>query len=162
MLRRLKSLEASTDEMIDVYEKQIRCSLEFSVPVWAAGITVEEANLIERVQKAAFSIILGDAYKSYKSALNELKMTTLASRRKELCLKFAQKSQKSEKFGHWFCKRVQTDQNEKTRSKFSEYLPVLGRTKGFSKKSPIAYFTSLLREAFQSKKQRNLGISPKW
>ena len=140
------SVGASAVELIDVYEKQIRCSLEFSVPVWAAGITVEEDNLIERVQKAAFAIILGDEYKTYISALQILKMSTLTTRRKELCLKFAQKSPKSEKFSHWFCKRVETIQNEKNRSKFSEYLPVLGRTSGFAKKSPIAYLTSLLNE----------------
>ena len=33
MLRRLKPLGASTVELIDVYKKQIMCSLEFSVPV---------------------------------------------------------------------------------------------------------------------------------
>ena len=31
MLRRLKGLGASTEEMLDVYEKQIRCVLELAV-----------------------------------------------------------------------------------------------------------------------------------
>jgi hypothetical protein len=119
MLRRLKPLGASTFELLDVYDKQIRCTLEFSVPVWAAGITNEEKNQIEMVQKAAFAIILGMSYTSYNGALTKLNRTNLAYRRKELCLKFADKCHKSEKFSHWFIERTQSVQNLKTRSKFS-------------------------------------------
>ena len=33
MLRRLKPLGASVDELLDVYDKQIRCMVEFASPV---------------------------------------------------------------------------------------------------------------------------------
>ena len=71
MLRRLKPLGASDEELLDVYEKQIRCMLEFSTPVWTSGLTQAEETQIERVQKAAFAIILYEKYKSYAKALTE-------------------------------------------------------------------------------------------
>ena len=49
MLRRLKGLGASTEEMLDVYEKQIRCVLELAVAVWQPGLTKQEAGQLERV-----------------------------------------------------------------------------------------------------------------
>ena len=49
MLRRLKQLGASDDELKDVYEKQIRCVLELAVAVWSAGLTISQASQIERL-----------------------------------------------------------------------------------------------------------------
>ena len=54
MLRRLKPLGASEAELLDVYDKQVRCMVEFSTPVWTSGLTQAESNQIERVQKAVF------------------------------------------------------------------------------------------------------------
>ena len=53
MIRRLKSLEATTSEMLDVYEKQVRSILEMAVPVWNANLTQGEEKQLERVQKTA-------------------------------------------------------------------------------------------------------------
>ena len=46
MLRRLKPLGASVDELLDVYDKQIRCITEFAVAVWTPGVTKDEVNQI--------------------------------------------------------------------------------------------------------------------
>lgn len=51
MLRRLKPLCASVEELIDVYVKQIRCIVEFASPVWTAGLTLAEQSDIERIKK---------------------------------------------------------------------------------------------------------------
>ena len=69
MLRRLKPLGTSVDELDEVYDKQIRCMVELASPVVTPGITLEETNQLERVQKAAFAIILGNQYTSYARAL---------------------------------------------------------------------------------------------
>ena len=66
MLRHLKALGASISDLLDVYEKQIRCVLEFATAVWTPGLTQDEVNQIERVQKAAFSIILKRNIKAMK------------------------------------------------------------------------------------------------
>ena len=81
MLRNLKKYGAGRADLLDVYAKQVRCAVELAVPVWNAGITIAESNQLERVQKAAFHIILGASYISYSNALLELKMETLRDRR---------------------------------------------------------------------------------
>ena len=65
MLKRLKKLGASQSEIIDVYFKQIRCILELAVAVWTPGLTKGESYQIERVQKCALHVVMGDSYNSY-------------------------------------------------------------------------------------------------
>jgi hypothetical protein len=102
MLRRLKLGEANTEELLDVYQKQVRSMMELAVPAWEPNLTVAESMQIERVQKAAFSIILGDEYFSYNQALSALALDTLSSRRQNLSLNFARKSCKHPKYQTWF------------------------------------------------------------
>ena len=135
ILRNLKKHGAGVRDLIDVYVKQCRCVLEMAAPVWSAGITVAESRQIERVQKAAFSIILGKHYVSYEQALIDLNMETLQERRKNLCTRFAKKSLKHPKFSSWF-----QQNDDSTTQKFK---PVTYRTKRY-KKSPLPYLTSLL------------------
>ena len=91
MLRRLKPLGATMEELLDVNDKQMRCMVEFLTPVWTSGLTQAEVNQIERIQKAAFAIILGKGYTSYSRALKQLKRSTLSDRRTKLNLKYAKK-----------------------------------------------------------------------
>ena len=147
MLRRLKPLGATTEELLEVFDKQIRCIAEFASPVWTAGSTADENNQIERIQKCAFAIILAESYTTYQSALKKLKRTTLSSRRAELNLKFGKKCLKSDKYQHWFTENKPTQMLNKTRSEQSKLLPVQARTSTFQKKSPIAYLTSLLNDS---------------
>ena len=65
-LRRLSKLGASTEDLLEVYTKQVRCHLEFAVAVWHPSLTNEDRMKIERVQKSAACIILGQDYRSYK------------------------------------------------------------------------------------------------
>ena len=133
------------DELLDVYEKQIRSILEFASPVWTSGLSNDEINQIERVQKAAFSIILAERYRNYEHALRVLDRDKLSERRTGINLKFAQKAFKSAKYNHWFCESNPTYQQEKTRSAIPDLVPVQARTNAFAK-SPIAYLTNLMNE----------------
>ena len=45
------------------------------------AITKHQSQQLERVQKHTVKIILGNAYVDYKTALHELKITSLAHRR---------------------------------------------------------------------------------
>ena len=116
--------------------------VEFSAPVWAGAVTEEDSMKLERIQKCAFRILLGNDYISYENALHILQMETLKMRRKHICLKFAKKAIKHKRFENWFIPNVS---NVNTRSDKLEYKPVKGRKKGL-KRSPIAYFTKLLNE----------------
>ena len=59
---------------------------------------------IERVQKVALHIILGDKYDSYEKAQELTTMETLEKRRNKLCLKFAKKAEKNVQHMNWFKK----------------------------------------------------------
>ena len=139
-LRRLKTLGANQDDLGDVYIKQIRSILEFAVPVWHSSLTGEDRLLIERIQKSALYIILGNSYQSYTSALKLLQLETLFRRRQKLCTKFARKSYKNPKFNKWF---KLNDRVTITRHQGRRFCQVYCRTKRFER-SPISYITELL------------------
>ena len=105
IIRRLKILGANTKELVDIYNKQCRSILEFAVPVWNGNITKNEVTDIERVQKVALHIILGNRYENYRNALELTNLETLETRRAKLCLKFARKAEKNVKHCKWFKKR---------------------------------------------------------
>ena len=142
-LRRLKKLGANEQDLKDVYIKQIRSILEFAVPVWHSSLTGEDRVLIERVQKSALHIILGNKFKSYTSALKCLQLDTLFRRRQKLCSTFANKCYKSDKFNDWF--KV-NDRKTITRQESRKLCDVYSRTQRFER-SPISYITELLNRA---------------
>ena len=96
LLRRMRGLDLTIPQMLDVYCKEVRSILEMCVPVWHSGLTKKQSASIERVQKVAFRIILGPKYISYACALKSLKAKTLQERRLQLCKQFATKNVKSE------------------------------------------------------------------
>ena len=142
MLRRLKKLGANYEELLDVYIKQVRSVLELAVPVWHPGLTSGEHCDIERVQKAALYIILGNSYTTYQHALTETNIQSLEDRRVKLCSKFAKKSVKNSKFKNWF--RV-NEGYRRTRHPKPMYCPVQARTARYEK-SPLSYLTSILNQ----------------
>ena len=141
MMRRLKELGANEDELLDVYMKQVRSILELAVPAWHGAITQAERDEIERVQKAALHIALGEKYTSYRNALKKSKLQSLESRRDKLCLKFAKKAEKDPKHRQWFKKA----EGSKTRQKPTKYVKVIAHHDRY-KKSPISHLTRLLNK----------------
>ena len=102
MLKRLKNLGASTNQLIDVFVKQIRSVLELAVPVWHSSLTLANKASIRRVEKASLQMILEDSYTSYSAACQETNLLTLEARRVKLCQKFAVKSVKNLQHQKWF------------------------------------------------------------
>ena len=140
IFRRLKKLGADQEDLIDVYIKQVRSLLEYAVPVWHPSLTGEDRLELERIQKSAFCIILGDQYRSYNSSLKTLQMDTLYSRRTKLCKKFARKAAKNVKFSQWFKPSKILPFSRRKRSKYHE---VYSRTVRYQK-SPISFLTNTL------------------
>jgi hypothetical protein len=68
----------------------IRSILEQSCVVWNSSITKRNKRELERVQKVAVKLIMGEN-KLYSESLKELKITTLKERRDYLSVKFARK-----------------------------------------------------------------------
>ena len=145
-LKRLKRLGANTQDLLDVYCKQIRSILEFGAPVWHPNLTSRDRGKEERVQKSAFCIILGRHFKSYNKALKSLRMDSLFTRREKVCKKFAVKSQKHPSFTKWFKPQI----NQLTsRRKLPKFMEVFSRTKRFEK-SPINFLINILNNGSRS------------
>ena len=140
ILRRLKNLGANQIDLVDVYIKQIRCVLELAAPAWQGGISQVEKQDLERIQKSACHIILGEFYESYKDALKLLELETLNVRRNRLALKFSLKSEKHEKFKSWFKPAVK---RVNTRLNINKYCDVRANHTRFAN-SPISFLTRLL------------------
>ena len=85
---------------------QVRSKLEQSAAVWHSSLTKKNSSDLERVQKSALRVILGDKYTSYKNALEVIKLDSLEERREKLCLKFAKQCLRHEKLKDMFPQRV--------------------------------------------------------
>ena len=140
MLRRLLKLGADQEDLKDVYQKQIRSVLEFAVPVWHSSLTGVDRLRIERVQKTACHIILGDEYRSYTSALRTLHLDSLFVRRQKLCKSFAKKCYNNTKFTTWFKRHVKHSATRSTSPRFNKVYCRLNRFEN----SPISYLTEIL------------------
>lgn len=147
LLRRLKGLGASVSELVDVYDKQVRPLLELAVPVWQPALTKAEAIQIERVQKVACHIILGDKYETYDNALNIIGHDSLNTRRVQLCMKFAKKALKNPNYSNWFCpSKAKQSKTRSIKMKIeNKFKPVLTRTERYEN-SPLPYLTKLLNQ----------------
>jgi hypothetical protein len=95
-LRRMKILNLDEEHILDTYTKEIRSILELAVPVWHSGLTVKQSRDIERVQKTALLIILGEHFVNYEVTCTLMEIEHLAMRHEKLCLNFAEKEIKRE------------------------------------------------------------------
>ena len=139
-LRRLKGMGATVEDLMDVYTKQVRSVLELAVPAWNGALTQSNKQDIERVQKTALHIMLGESYGCYRDALEAVGLVSLDERRHKLSLKFAKKAAKHEKHSKWFVPSVRL---VNTRQEQDKFCPVYAKHKRFED-SPISYLTRLL------------------
>ena len=114
----------STDDLLDIYFKQIRSILEFACPVWNASLTGEDIVCLERVQKTVLHIILGDQYLSYNSALKTTGLAKLTDRRKKLSINFAKKPKKTQNLASGFNLILKLEQEQNSLN-FALQLPRL-------------------------------------
>ena len=143
LLRKVASLGASKQDLKEIYILFIRSILDQSAVVWSSSLTCENKNDLERIQKSALRVILGNDYKDYSSALNQLGLLTLEERRNNLCLNFAKKCTKSEKIKHIFPLNEQKHKM-KTRKK-EKYKVQIAKTDRL-KKSAIINMQHLLND----------------
>ena len=118
-----------------VYFSFIRSLLEQSAVVWHCSLTEENCRDLERVQRSAMKIILGERFVSYKKSLDILGIQTLKERRMELCLRFAKKS----------LKNPNNKSHKMSTRKPDKYKVDYARNERF-KKSPVIYMQQLLNE----------------
>ena len=137
VLRRMKILDVDTSFLLDVYQKEVRSVLELAVPAWHSGITRQQSYQIERVQRTAVSIILGDRKLSYGRGLALLGLETLQERRVKLCKKSPLKSRHRDMFTP-----NMSAYDTRTKKPFRE--PKILSQRAFN--SPLAYLTRLVNK----------------
>ena len=115
LLRKVSNFNPPLEDLKIIYFLFVRSILEQSATVWHSSLTKENSDDIERVQKSAVKIMLGNRYIGYKKSLEKLDIETLKERRDQLCLNFALKSRKHQKLKHMFPenKRLHTMQLRK-------------------------------------------------
>ena len=105
LLRRMKILKLEKNIICDYYLKEIRVLAEQGVAVWNSGLTKGQVKDLEKIQKVALRIILGDDYGSYDVACKFFNLQPLNERRLQLCTNFALKLFKSERSEQFFTHR---------------------------------------------------------
>ena len=150
LLRKVAGFEASKDDLKLLYIQFVRNILEQSAVVWHSSITVENKESLERIQKSAVRIIMGNEYKNYEDSLNRLDLQSLEDRREMLCLKFAQKCVKNERLMHMFpLNEKEHEMKTRKKEKFKVQFAHTSRLK----KSPLIYMQKLLNEDESRKKE---------
>ena len=146
IIKKLIQFNVPLAELVQIYILYIRSVVEQSAVVWHASITTGEQKDLERIQKVALRLILGENYTTYNEALKQTGLDTLRSRRTRLSLNFAIKCVNSEKTIHMFpinINPVDTRHHETfsvTKARTSRLL-----------KSSIPYMQRLLNDHYRKK-----------
>ena len=107
LVTKLKYVGVATEDLIEVYVLYIRSLAEYCSVAFHSSLTIEQNNKLERIQKTALKIILGDMYADYSAALEMSGLDTLFARRTKRCLDFALKCTKHLKNQRMFPKNMQ-------------------------------------------------------
>jgi hypothetical protein len=143
LLRKIATFGTNQDELKDIYVLFIRSLLEQSATVWHSSLTEENRNDLERIQKTAVRIILGDRYRNYEQALLEIDLENLDDRRTSLCLTFAKKCCRNPQTSNMFPKNVKMH-NMDTRNQ--ELYKVQHANTERLQKSSIIYMQNLMND----------------
>ena len=94
ILIRGKKFHLSLSSLVTLYQWYIRTALEYAAPVWHPGLTEQQHEALEKVQRRCLRIILGRDYGGwrerggrYERALQRLQLPTLRERREALTLR---------------------------------------------------------------------------
>ncbi|KAK3877796.1 hypothetical protein Pcinc_017526 [Petrolisthes cinctipes] len=91
MLRRLKSLGMQLRELRNIFIMFILPKLTYASPAWSSSLSLTQQRQLERVQKRACRIIMGDRYTTYETALITLDLTSLTDSHTKLLKQFGER-----------------------------------------------------------------------
>ena len=91
ILHNLTNFSLPLHEILQIYVLYVRSILENCAVVWHSSLSRGEELEIERVQRCALRLILGEQYSSYEDALDLTNLKSLKERRIDLCKNFAKK-----------------------------------------------------------------------
>ena len=151
LLTKLKFVGVQCHDLVDVYKLFIRSLLEYCCVSWHSSLTKEQSYDIERVQRTALKVILGEAYDDYENALITCDLENLYNRREKRCLTFGLRSLKHPKHMHMFPYNT-SDQSVRNPNTFKVNF---ARTSTY-KNSAVPYIQNMLNSHFSKKKKKIL------
>ena len=102
LLRGVQSFGASVKDMVHLCILFCISALEQPCVLWSTTLSQENIEDLERTQKSFSKLVLKEKYLNYENALLLLNLDSLQTRRKNLCLKFAQTGIKNNKLNDLF------------------------------------------------------------
>ena len=141
LLRRMKSTNIEPEIILDYYIKEIRIIAEHGVAIWNSGLTVSQVQTLEKIQKVALKIIMGDRYTTYEKARINFGLKLLSERREDLCINYALKLFKSKYCSTFF---TPATQNVATRNKNLVVEPFCNTKKCYL--APHSYLARLVNQ----------------
>ena len=143
ILHKAKKFTNNTRDLKQIYMLQIRSKLDQSAVVWHSSLSQKNRNDLERVQKSAMRVILGDSYRGYKDALETVGLMTLEERRNQMCYRFAKQCLKLDKMKKFFIRNKNGHAMEVRGSEF--YKVDRYKTERF-RKSAIPFMIKMLND----------------
>ena len=133
----LKSYNAPKEALKMFYVAVVRSVLEYGAQVWNGGLTMEQSEDIERIQKRALRIMYPEL--KYHEALMESNLKTLTDRRDDMCVQLIKDmSNPNHKLNHLLPKKTSQIKQRDTRMNEATYYNFACKTERF-KHSPIVY-----------------------
>ena len=81
VVRRLKVLGASEQDLLTVLRAQVLSVLHFASPAWSTLITARKNKQIKSVLKTGLYLVYGARYESFSWALSEANISSLQDQR---------------------------------------------------------------------------------
>ena len=129
VVRRLKALGASDQELLKVLRAQVLSVLQFATPAWSTLLTGQESNRIESVLRTGLYLVYGERFQSFSWALREAKIFTMKEKRTRMFKKITRDNISSRKFRNWFVRTE--DHSPATRIQKPWFKPVPAEHKVF-------------------------------
>ena len=142
MLRRMKILNIDPDIIVDFYFKGIRSICEMACQVFHSGLTKNQSKDIEKIQKRALKLILGNQYSCYDEACTLMSAEPLSDRRDTLCVTFMKRTVKGGLHEDIFMPRTGSSMTRSNNNLIREYT--CNTQRYFN--SPLVYLSRLYNQ----------------
>ena len=162
IINKLKHFGLEKEELITAWKSILRPITEYAVPLWHSGLSENDSDRIEMLQKRVLAVILGldyinfkkyykvnDGLVSYEDALELLGLTTLKHRREVLTTKFALDTARSQLHNDLFVKN--DNQYMATRNRLLLIEPNCQTDRYYN--SAVPYMIRILNNVFLSKQK---------
>ena len=143
LLRKSAEFTKSVLDLKTIYLSYVRNLVEQSSVLWGSTLTEENKQDLERVQKNACRIILGNKYTHYEESLKIIGLETLEERRVNLALRFAKNCVNNKKTRNLFPLRKKI---HKFKTRKEEKFKIFKSKKKRLQTSTIPFLRKLLNE----------------